>query len=99
MNDKLIKDFNKFRKLIKELYEKYDGEPFVNNEWNEYIKEGYDLLYPETEQDEEPCENYIDNERGFACSLYCHFHQECDGISCKKDCVYYNTKEDILNKK
>ena len=50
MNDKLIKDFNKFRKLIKELYEKYDGEPFVNNEWNEYIKEGYDLLYPETEQ-------------------------------------------------
>ena len=32
MNDKLIKDFNKFQKLIKELYEKYDGEPLAN-EW------------------------------------------------------------------
>ena len=96
MNDKLIKDFNKFQKLIKELYEKYDGEPFANNEWNEFIKEGYDLFYPQKEQDDQqddkPCENYIDNESGFACSLYCHFHQECDGITCKKDCDYYNKR-------
>jgi hypothetical protein len=59
-------------------------------------------LYPQKEQDDQqddkPCENYIDNERGFACSLYCHFHQECDGITCKKDCEYYKTKYDILNK-
>jgi hypothetical protein len=67
MNDKLIKDFNKFQKLIKELelqklikelYEKYDGEPFANNEWNEFIKDGYNLFFPETEHkenDNKPC--------------------------------------------
>lgn len=49
MNDKLIRDFNKFKKLIKELYEKYDGEP-IANEWLNYIKEGYDLLYLQKEQ-------------------------------------------------
>ena len=47
MNDKLIRGLNKFKKLIEELYEKYDGEPVVNNEWNEFIKEGYDLLCPD----------------------------------------------------
>lgn len=96
MSDKLEKDFNKFQKLIKDLHEKYEGKPFVNDEWNKFIQEGYDLLYPQKEQDEQqddkPCENYIDNERGFACSLYCHFHQECDGITCKKNCDYYNKR-------
>ena len=100
MNDKLIRDFNKFKNLIKELYEKYDGEP-IDNEWLNYIKEGYDLLYPQKEQDvqqdDKPCENYIDNESGFACSLYCHFHQECDGITCKKDCDYYNKRGWVLS--
>ena len=47
MNDKLDKDFNKFQKLIKDLYENYNGEPFVNEEWNEFIKEGYKLFLPE----------------------------------------------------
>lgn len=47
MNEELIKDFNKFQKLIKKLYEKYDGKPFADNEWNEFIKDGYNLFFPD----------------------------------------------------
>lgn len=89
MNDKLIKDFNKYQKLIKELYEKYDGEPFANNEWNEFIKDGYNLFFPEkehNENDNKPCEAYIS---GYTCRI---FTGECDGITCKKDCDYYNKR-------
>ena len=53
-----------------------------------------------SKRDDTPCENYIDNEGGFACSLFCHFHQDCDGITCKTDCDYYNKrgwwKEDVV---
>ena len=97
MNDKLIKDFNKFQEIIKELYEKYDGEPFANNEWNEFIKDGYNLFFPETEHkenDNKPCEAYISpnpnkNISGYTCRI---FTGECDGITCKKDCDYYNKR-------
>ena len=37
---------NDLHQLIKNLYENYDGTPFVNEEWNDFIKEGYNLLYP-----------------------------------------------------
>jgi len=97
MNDKLIKDFNKFRKLVKELYENYDGEP-LDNEWLEYIKEGYDLFYPQKEQDDQqddnaPCKCWNGpNHNGWACLIFCMNSNECDGITCKKDCDYYNKR-------
>lgn len=72
MNDKLIKDFNKFQEIIKELYEKYDGEPFTNNEWNEFIKEGYNLFFPKPDklvEDDEHKET-IKNSGGWDCFKY-----------------------------
>ena len=101
MNDKLIKDFNKFQKLIKELYEKYDGEPFVNKEWNDFIKEGYNLFFPEVESvieednKDKPCDQWKGpketrkNPGGWDCFIYA---TQCDGVTCKKKCNYYNKR-------
>ena len=100
MNDKLVKDFNKFQKLIKDLYENYNGEPFVNKEWNEFIKEGYNLFFPETEQsndeeDDKPCNQWKGsketrkNPNGWDCSIYA---RHCDGVTCREKCDYYNKR-------
>lgn len=99
MNDKLIKDFNKFQSLIKGLYEGYNGEPFANGEWNKFIQEGYKLFFPEPEQlveeDDKPCDQWLGpketrkNQNTWDCHIYTGY---CDGITCKKDCDYYNKK-------
>ena len=100
MNDKLVKDFNKFQKLIKDLYENYNGEPFVNEEWNEFIKEGYKLLSLESEQskdeeDDKHCDQWKGpketrkNPGGWDCLIYA---VSCDGINCREKCDYYNKR-------
>jgi hypothetical protein len=99
MNDKLTKDFNKFQKLIKDLHEKYEGEPFANDEWNKFIQEGYKLFFPEpeplVEENDKPCDQWRGpqearkNQGGWDCSIYA---RHCDGITCKEKCDYYNKR-------
>ena len=75
--DKMEKNINKFKKLIKDLYENYDGKPFVNDEWNKFIKEGYTLFFPKSKSEVEeeldkPCPQWCGpNPRTWACSIFC----------------------------
>lgn len=62
-------------------------EEFIN-EFKKLMEEGNK---PETKpiiiEDNKPCINYRNQESGWTCSIYA---VRCDGISCKKDCDWYN---------
>lgn len=45
----------------------------------------------ENKDDNAPCECWNGpNYKGWACRIYCIHPNECDGITCKKDCDWYN---------
>ena len=48
---------NEFQQLIENLFENYSGTPFVNEEWNDFIREGYNLLHPNNESHLVECNN------------------------------------------
>lgn len=50
-------ELNKLQQLIKDLYENYNASPFVNEKWNDFIKEGYNLLYPDSKRNMAECYN------------------------------------------
>ena len=58
---------------------------------NEFKKLMEESNKPETKpiivEDNKPCINYRNQESGWTCSIYA---VRCDGISCKKDCDWYN---------
>lgn len=99
------KDINKLKKLIKELYENYDGKPFINDEWNEFIKEGYGIFFPkhkpETEEEmDKPCSQWCGpNPKSWACYIFCTSSDDCDGVKCKKNCDYHNKRGDFSYRK
>lgn len=53
-----------------------------------YIKEN---KVEEKKDDNAPCECWNGpNHKGWACRIFCMNSNECDGITCKKDCDWYN---------
>ena len=45
----------------------------------------------ENKNDNVPCENWNGtNHKGWACRIFCMNSYECDGITCKKNCDWYN---------
>jgi hypothetical protein len=47
----------------------------------------------ENKDDNTPCECWNGpNHKGWACRIFCISSNECDGITCKKDCDWYNSK-------
>jgi hypothetical protein len=97
------KDIKNILKILNDNFPISDGGPswleteedieYVANKIIEFEKQ-YNNETPivdEKKDDNAPCECWNGpNHKGWACRIFCMNSNECDGITCKKDCDWYN---------
>lgn len=73
------------------LETKEDFERTANEilNWEKYYTK--ENKVDEKKDDNAPCECWNgSNHKGWACRIFCMNSNECDGITCKRDCDWYN---------